>query len=332
VSDVEQKYGEVDEHLARLRERERENHAKLKAMVARIDNLTSRVSDRRTTEPTTQEFRQTVENVQRVAREVESQQAARAPFQAAADAEELTLKLDDIEALIEADRRAHAEAGRAVESAGSQAAVARRLKQRARQDGIPDNRATTSLVGSISKMNEDLEVTRRKLDGEHLDWKVVHEEAITIHRQLDELSGRLRGELQIAERAAEAVESSSRDVFQAARWTGGWGVRIFGSPGSREIERARDALQRADYQVAINLSRGASMAATQAMVQAQRDVLNRLGVVVGQSTLARGIEVVVSVAAVAEEFRFPSLRGVSHQATGVAVRRLLGSKDRVGRL
>ncbi|MEM7312621.1 MAG: hypothetical protein AAF497_05665, partial [Planctomycetota bacterium] len=275
VAEVEQRYQEVDDHLARLRDRERENQSNLESMVARIDGLKSRVADHRTTEPTMNQFRETVERVQSVAREVESQTTDRAPFETAARVEELTLQLDDIEALIEADRKAHAEAGRAVESARSQSAVARRLKQRARQDGIPDSRATTSLVGSISRLDEDLEITRRKLDDKHLDWKGVHEDAITIHRKLDEASGQLRGELQIAEQAAASVESASREVFQAARWTGGWGVRIFGSPGSRQIERARDALQRADYQGALNLSRAASMAASQAIIQAQREVARR---------------------------------------------------------
>ena len=270
-----QMFLDLDEHSRMLDELLRTNEAELAKLVSQIDRMNDDVSDRRTMRPTMEFFQDKVQAVQLVAHEVESQKHARDPIAVAAQIEKLTIEFEEVDARVEADRNAHAEANRAVDSGASELASGRRLVQRARQDGIPDNRATGTLVQDIESFDAKLGQVRNRLEVPHDDWKEVHEQAVVFHSQLSESTGKLRGELQRASAAAETLESASRTVFEAARWTGGWGVRIFGSPGSKELERARAALHQADYNATIELSRAASMVAGHSIQKAQREVARR---------------------------------------------------------
>ncbi len=141
------------------------------------------------------------------------------------------------------------------------------MTERAREDGIPDSRVTSSLIQEIASFDDQLQDLQRRLSVPHDDWRQVHDSALEMHRQLSAAAGRLGGELQIAEQAAESLESAAQQVFQAAQWTGGLGVRILGAPGSRELDRAREALQKANYTAALELSRASALMAGQAILK-----------------------------------------------------------------
>ena len=272
---TEKYYQDLDEHLQHLEELARHNQARLTKLVSQVDRLSDDVSEPRTMRPAMEFYQQKVEQVQVTAHDVESQQSARDPLGTAARIEQLGLDLEEVAARVAADRNAHAEAERAVAAATSQLSASRRLIERARRDGIPDSPATTHLVREIQQFEGQVHNIERRLQVPHDDWKQVHQAAVAINKQLGEASGDLVGELQLAGQAAESLESASRAVFEAAKWTGGWGVQIFGSPGSRELERGRAALQEANYNATVELSRAAQMVATHAIQKAQREVARR---------------------------------------------------------
>jgi hypothetical protein len=270
-----QTYSDLDNHARELEELTRANAAELTQLVAQIDRMNDDVNERRTMHPTIEFFQSKVQAVQVVSHEVEARTSARDPIGVAKRIEQLAAELEEVDSCVAADRKAHAEANRTVESAAAQIATGRRLIQRARQDGIPDSRTTSLLVRDIESYDGTLNEVRQRLSIPHDDWKAVNDAAIKIHSELGTASGRLQGELQQAEQASESLEASSQAVFEASRWTGGLGVKIFGSPGSRELERARRALHSANYEGTLELSRAASMVAGHAIQKAQREVARR---------------------------------------------------------
>ncbi len=275
LSEVEQKYDEIDGHLERLRSREQENRETLRQLVAQIERDQEPMDDPRTTSSTLDFFRGWAGDVQTAASRMQTQTTSREPYAVAAALHQLKENATELDARLNADRAAYSEAQRAIAGAGEEAATGQRLIEQARRDGIPDNQTTTSLVQELKKLGDDLDRLRERLAAPHGDWKDLHHQAMKVHHRLGLATGRLRGELQIADQASAALESASRTVFEAAKWTGGWGVRIFGSPGSQELDRAREALQRADYAATRELSRAAALIANQAINRAQREVAQR---------------------------------------------------------
>ncbi len=275
LTEVEKKYDEIDAHLERLRSREQENRTELEQLIAQAQRQQGPVEDRRTSLATVDFSRDWMAKVQALASRIEAEATSRAPHAIAATLEQLATGGAELESRLTSDRGAHAEAARAVAGAEAEAETARGWIDKARRDGIPDSQTTTQLVRELEKLADELARTRRQLDVPHGDWKALHEQAMRAHHQLGLATGKLRGELQIADQASAALQDASRRVFEAARWTGGWGVRIFGSPGSRELDSAREALQRANYPATREFSRMAALLANQAISKAQREVARR---------------------------------------------------------
>ena len=65
---------------------------------------------------------------------------------------------------------------------------------------------------------------------------------------------------------------ASQAVYQAEQWSGAYGVRVLGSPGVHELERARNGLQQGNYGTVLELARVAMLAAQAAVSQAEREV------------------------------------------------------------
>jgi hypothetical protein len=131
---------------------------------------------------------------------------------------------------------------------------------------------TKAAVYQIQSLAGSLEGVQQALHSSHGDWQDVDNEAAQIHARLGVEAGRLRGELHRAEQSVAALEQASREVFQATRWTGGYGVRVQGSPGVDQLERARSALQAGDYDALVEMARAAAMAAQYAIQSAEREV------------------------------------------------------------
>ena len=85
----------------------------------------------------------------------------------------------------------------------------------------------------------------------------------------------IRDRLEGAQRTVESFRLASRNVIQATRWSGPFGIRVHGSPGAQELERARAFLNSGDYGSVARMVRAASMAAQSAIQQAEREVARK---------------------------------------------------------
>jgi hypothetical protein len=262
---------EIDQHCTQLNAVSQENEGRLVGLGDTAKALRTRVNDRRTTRPTLDGYQRIVSEIDSATREI-GKTLPRDPFQDAATIAGFATKLAGLDASIAADMDAHAEARRAVDGARNELRVGESLIDRSRSDGIPDSPATLQSVRAIQSLGTSLANVQQRLDGQHEDWEAVDREATQLHSSLSVETARLRGELESAEQSAALLQAASTAVFEATRWTGGIGSRIFGSPGSAELEHARRALNEGNYAGMIELARTAQIAAQQAIQRAQREV------------------------------------------------------------
>ena len=266
--------GEIDAHCSRLSEISKANEGKLAAMQREVGSLQGAVKDRRTMQPTISLYQSVLREIDGAQNELRGT-SQRDPFQDGRAIDGFTENVKNLGAKIEADHDAHAEATRAVQGAKQERSVAEKLVNQARHDGIPDSPATKAGVRGVQTFDNELTQVERELNGDHNDWKKVDQAAARIHSELGVKTGQLRGELQRAQKLMTVFQSASSSVFEATRWTGGFGTRIFGSPGSSELERARQALNSGDYSAMAELARAAQIAAQHAIQRAQREVYRK---------------------------------------------------------
>jgi len=274
VSDGDTRLAEIAQHCDHLNAVSRENDGKLNAMLSEAEGFDSLVRERRTMKPTIEVYRRLVDEIREAQHELQHTRP-RDPIQDGSAIDAFTENVANMKAQIEADHEAHAEAARAVAGATKEREIAEKLIGQARHDGIPDSAATTKNISGIRSHDQDLASIKNELDGQHNDWKRVDQMAAKIHAELGVEAGRLRGELQRAQRLVAIFQDASDAVFEATRWTSGFGTRIFGSPGSGDLERARNALNRGDYSAMAELARSAKIAAVHAIQRAQREVYRR---------------------------------------------------------
>jgi hypothetical protein len=184
-------------------------------------------------------------------------------------------KLKELKARIVADRQGHAEASRAVNGAEKQVESARRLVLQSQNDGITDSRKTTELNQRIAQFAQAAMSVKRALQVPHGDWQMVDDEASRLHTDLSKATDELSSELQLAAQAHQAFEVAAQSVYQAEQWSGPWGLRVFGSPGVQDLERARMGLQSGNYSIVLEFSRMAANAAKTAILQAEREIARR---------------------------------------------------------
>ena len=272
IDEAEALFEEIAKHCALLESRIRQNLAELTRMVQRTEDLAERIRDERTQRPTISRFERVVRDIQATQRDVEDTTSNRDPFRDAAIMNQLVQESEAIDSLVDADRNAHAEASRAVNGAKAQHRTAEELARESRSDQIPDSSAVQTYQREVHALGDALAATERRLRVAHEDWQSVDADAARINADLGIVAGQLRDELKMAQQSVEALKLASQEVFDATRWTGGFGVRVTGSPGSHELERARHALKIADYAQMLQMSRAAIMSARQAVQMAQREV------------------------------------------------------------
>ena len=94
-----------------------------------------------------------------------------------------------------------------------------------------------------------------------------------------------------------------------------FGINVLGSPGVRELERARNGLQQGDYSSVLQLSRMAMMAAQSAVQQAEREVARRRIAAEHAAEADAGVAPPNAVSAlVAEELPLEDHSAVDHSA------------------
>ncbi|MEZ6118944.1 MAG: hypothetical protein R3C28_20575 [Pirellulaceae bacterium] len=275
MTQADQLLQEMDSHVAHLASQSEANQAMLTELERRLGSLQSEIQDRRTMQDTIREFDHATDVFRQAAQRMQPLGSNRDPFLNQSQLQDVDARLDQLHAAIQADREAHSEASRAVAGAEGQVDIGRRLTHQARTDGIPDSSATTAAVRAIESLENGAQNLRRQLSDAHGDWKQIDEQAARLHAQLGVETGKLRGELDRAQQSVSLLEQASRDVFRASGWSGRYGIRVGGSPGVAELERARRALQSGDYNIMVDLARAAAMAAQYAIQQAEREVERR---------------------------------------------------------
>ena len=264
---------EISTHVQLLDKQIGDNQTRFEQLLRQTDRLQADVDDLRTTQTTILEHDRIRQRL--VDLEVQRSADLQDPFDARDRLQTVADDVARVEAMLQADRNSHAEAARAIEGAASELETALRFVQQSREDQIPDSALTTRCVREIEQLEQTLDQAKRRLEVPHDDWEEVDERAARLNAELATQSGTLRGELQLAQQSVSELERASRQVFAATRWTGGLGVNILGSPGSNELQRARDALRGGNYQAMIQLSRAAATAAQFAIEQAQREIERR---------------------------------------------------------
>jgi hypothetical protein len=248
------------------------------------------MDDHRTTRTTISKYEAVLQQVERANAVIAKAAPSLDPFHEAAELSAIQQQCEMIDAMLIADRNAHAEADRAVAGAVDELRSALRLVDQARRDQIPDSSTTTRSIQNIGGFDSEVQALRGRLSAAHDDWRDVDERATSLHTRINVEAARLRDDLQLAQQSVEAFESASREVFEATRWTGPLGTRISGSPGSDELERARRMLNSGDYGTMIQLARAAAMAAQYAIQAAHREAQRRQREEARQAEAARRAE------------------------------------------
>jgi hypothetical protein len=153
--------------------------------------------------------------------------------------------------------------------------VAQELVRQSQTDGIPDSQAIVEANRRIAALAQQLQSLQRELDTPHANWQHVDDHASRIQAELRAAADSLSGELQNAGQALTNFQLASQAVYQAEQWSGAYGVRVAGSPGVNELQRARQGLEHGNYSLVLELAKLASTMAQGAVQQAEREVTRR---------------------------------------------------------
>ena len=189
--------------------------------------------------------------------------------------EDLRCEVEAFEGMVISDRNAYLETCRARDGASQELRETKRLLDQSAADGIPDS----SIIGKGRRDYDDFQrhidqVTRR-LETPNQTWQILDEEAISIHEKSAVLNGQLRSELELAKQSARQLSQAADKVYEAANWSGQYGILVLGHPGSGELENARELLRRGNYRRSLEQSRLAIQQAESGIRAAQAQVDRR---------------------------------------------------------
>ncbi len=265
----------TETHLAAIESQTRENQTALTRVADALQRLASSGRDPLVTEVTLNTIETSVRGAASLSRDLATTTAAPNPFEIASRIDALQQNCLALEARCAADRQANAEAGRAVAGARRQFQAAQQLVRQSRTDGIPDSQQTKMANDRIAALGQTLALVENQLQIPHGDWKAVDSDASRLQADLSAAVDTLGGELKSASQALTVFQQASQSVFQAEQWSGSYGMRVTGSPGVRELERARASLQQGNYNQVLEIARFAASAALTAIQQAEREVQRR---------------------------------------------------------
>ncbi len=143
------------------------------------------------------------------------------------------------------------------------------LWETAENDQIPNSPKTNESMDRIELCHGKLQDAHAALQVNHADWREIQNELRAIHLTLSEAVIDLQRELELARQTVRALESATREVRKAARWSGSYGVRITGSYGGRSLATANDVMQHGRYHEALQMAGQAKARARSAIAQAE---------------------------------------------------------------
>lgn len=275
LSRVKAQLTRVENHLQHLRAQAAENTAAVERFVQEQPQVRASTQHAWVTQRTMDFTDSLGQQLARLRGDIDPQSGTRNPAETAKGISALKGQWEKIAGMISADKDAFAEASRAVAGAERQYEVARSLVSQASADRVADSTKITEMIRRTATLGNSLPRLQQALRTPHEDWQAIDDAAAKVQADLSIATEVLRGEIVAAERSVQAFQQASQVVYKAAQWSGPGGIRVGGSPGVGELERARAALQAGDYAVGLQASLTATAAATAAMEQAEREVARR---------------------------------------------------------
>ncbi|MFO0218091.1 MAG: hypothetical protein ACK54I_01645 [Planctomycetota bacterium] len=273
---IEARLGGIAQHLNGLTAAGEQNQQLAESLTARMAQLSSLSADQRVVAATKAEvgrLQQSTAGLLGGAPRTTGQ--LRDPLQDAESLHAIELQLDELQGKLRADTEAYAEAGRAVAGARRELELAIQLVERSRNDQIPDSATVTRCQRQIEQLGKQVAATAQELSVAHSDWAAIHADASRQTAELGVVIGELRNELELARHSVEDFQQASQQVYNAASWSGSYGVRVVNQPGVEELERARAALAQGDYQQTQEYSQAAIALASEAIAVAERMVAKK---------------------------------------------------------
>ncbi len=164
---------------------------------------------------------------------------------------------------------------RSCEAARNQLQTALTLTQQAASDRLPDSDVTSRAIAQIRGLASQSDQLRLRLTVSHEDWQKIDQQADQLTLQAGQAAATLRGDLERGQRCVQALQQAADQVRLASGWTGMFGINIMGSPGGDDLEMARTAYARGDYDGATRFAANATALATRAVQEAEMRVRER---------------------------------------------------------
>lgn len=244
------------------------NRGRLSQLDHQLHHLERAAADPQITKPAHGELAVASDLLNAARTAVEARGASANPFEAGHLLDATTSALTATERRFALDRELHAEVARSLEAAAQQMNAARQLAHRSQTDNIPDSPETTRSLQQLAVLERELGAARQAFAVPHGDWQQLEQTADRITSEAIRLGGRLRGELELAEQAVQAIHSAQAKVRAASAWRG--------DCGSGLLQQARAGLGNGDYHTARNLAANASRVADQAVRAIEAEALMRL--------------------------------------------------------
>ena len=169
----------------------------------------------------------------------------------------------------------HAEAARSCEAARNQLQTALSLAEQAASDRLPDSDVTSRAIAQVRGLASQSDQLRLRLTVPHEDWQKIDQQADQLTLQAGQAAATLRGDLDRGQRCVQSLQEAAEQVRLASGWTGMFGINIMGSPGGDDLEMARAAFARGDYDQAMRFASNATALASRAVQEAEMRVRER---------------------------------------------------------
>jgi hypothetical protein len=276
LSVIEARLGGIARHLSGLAAAVVQNQQAAGSLEARVKQLRSQSADQRVvaaTQIAVDRLQQSADGLLSGLSRAGGQ--VRDPLQDAESLQAIEFQLEDLQGKLQADVEAYAEASRAVAGARRELESAMQLMERSRNDQIPDSATVSRCQREVEQLGQQVAGTARALNVPHSNWAEIHADASRQTAELGVVTGELKNELELARQSVEDFQQASQQVYNAASWSGSYGVRVVNNPGVEELEQARTALAQGDYHQTLEASQAAIALASEAIAVAERLVAKK---------------------------------------------------------
>ena len=266
---------EIQQHCTWLDRQSEQNRLEMSRQQTALSTVEISANDPRTQRVSQRRFEELEVATRQLHLEFEDRARVHDPFLDQARLNELAQRTEELLAMIGADWRAHAAATRSFEGAEAELKSAKQSVVRSLADRIPDSETIKKCQSDVKKFEIQLKEVGSRLETSHDDWFEVGQLADHWLAELAVVDGQLRRELELAQRVLRELKSASEQVFEAASWSGSYGIKVVGDPGSQELYHARRSLAEGEYLAAIDYCRSANFHAKQAIDVARSQVRSK---------------------------------------------------------